>query len=453
NRIALLLKQHEANARAADAQWQKKLAGAKTQDERDTIRAAKAKEVARRQTELARLQSDLAEGNKELVVIRKRLIDNVAKAARIARSLKPGGRARPRPKRPASAPTTRPKGPASAPAVAATEFMGDWRGTRGGRSGDLLIAAQVIALGGGLHRVNILREFDRPTAPAVVMTGKTEGARLVLSGSGGTAVIQNGKFVGRDGHGPRRFKMDKVTRISPTLGSKPPPGAIVLLGPNTTNLNAQWEPARSTGPCKWKLLPDGVVQCAPKSGTIIFKRAFGDHRIHIEFRTPFQPTKRGQDRGNSGVYVQGRFEIQVLDSYGLARSADGCGAIYKAAAPMVNMCRPPLQWQTYDIDFTAAQAAGRRIINPARITVLHNGVKIHDNVELTRLSAAAPVSRYGAKGPLALQEHGAPVEYRNIWVLEGAGKKVVPKPRIVPPPRRPGPERPPPPRRRVPAPK
>src|SRR5690606_9010442 len=122
---------------------------------------------------------------------------------------------------------------------------------------------------------------------------------------------------------------------------------------------------------------------------------FGDHRLHIEFRLPYQPEDRGQARGNSGIYLQGRYEVQMRDSFGLEGKDNECGGIYSVSAPSINMCLPPLAWQTYDIDFTAAKydQDGKLQSNP-RITVRHNGVVIHDNVELPgeRNTTAAPVA-------------------------------------------------------------
>jgi hypothetical protein len=141
----------------------------------------------------------------------------------------------------------------------------------------------------------------------------------------------------------------------------------------------------------------------------------------VEFRIPFQPEDSGQGRGNSGLYLQGRYEVQMLDSFGLEGKDNECGGIYSVAPPSVNMALPPLAWQTYDVDYTAAKYddAGKLTSNP-RVTVKHNGVVIHDNIELPgqRNTTAAPVAAGPAPGPVFLQNHGNPVRYRNIWVVE-----------------------------------
>ncbi len=144
----------------------------------------------------------------------------------------------------------------------------------------------------------------------------------------------------------------------------------------------------------------------------------GDHQLHIEFRTPFKPLARGQARGNSGVYVQSRYEVQVLDSFGLSGEDNECGGIYKIAKPRLNMCFPPLTWQTYDIDFVAAKydQSGKKTSN-AIITIKHNGVTIHDKLEL-KSGTPGRLPEGPTPEPLYLQGHGNPVVYRNIWVVK-----------------------------------
>jgi hypothetical protein len=164
-----------------------------------------------------------------------------------------------------------------------------------------------------------------------------------------------------------------------------------------------------------KITEDGLLEVG-----CVGKPKFQDFTMHLEFRTPFMPKARGQGRGNSGVYLQGRYEVQVLDSFGLEGRDNECGGIYHVAAPKVNMCLPPLTWQTYDIEFAAAKfdADGKKIAN-AKVTVKQNGVVIHDNLQLADVTPGGPLGTESPDaGPLYLQNHGNPVNYRNIWVVE-----------------------------------
>lgn len=199
--------------------------------------------------------------------------------------------------------------------------------------------------------------------------------------------------------------LNKIQRQSATLGKKPPEGAVVLFNGKKEDL-ANWKEGA-------KITEDGLLMQGVTS-----KQNFGDHTIHIEFRLPYQPEDRGQARGNSGIYLLGRYEVQMLDSFGLEGLDNECGGIYKVGRPAVNMCYPPLAWQTYDIEVTAAKfdESGNKTAN-ARLTVYHNGVKIHDNIEAPAPTAAAPFKDEKGSGPVYLQDHGNPVRYRNIWVL------------------------------------
>ena len=170
-------------------------------------------------------------------------------------------------------------------------------------------------------------------------------------------------------------------------------------------------------PCRWQLLDNLAMEV--RDGGIVSKRKFKDHKIHIEFRLPFMPKSREQARGNSGVYVQGRYEIQILDSYGMPPKDNECGGIYKVAQPRVNMCAPPLQWQTYDITFRAARfdEAGEKTEN-ARVSVMHNGVLIHKDLVLPGPTPGCLDADESEPGGIHLQDHGNPIWFQNIWVLE-----------------------------------
>src|SRR5439155_12529869 len=152
---------------------------------------------------------------------------------------------------------------------------------------------------------------------------------------------------------------------------------------------------------------------------IVTKEKFGgDFKLHVEFRVPYLPTATGQGRGNSGVYVQGRYEVQVLDSYGLESKNNDYGAIYEVAAPLVNACKAPTVWQSYDIEFHSPRCEDGKKVEPARITVYQNGVKIHDNVKITVDNTRAGMGGDVCKpGPIMLQNHGNPVQYPNIWLV------------------------------------
>jgi len=296
-------------------------------------------------------------------------------------------------------------------------FQGEYAGEAdvGGQS--LRLGVQVVALGEG--------KFDVIAYPGglpgdgwnppdkIVGTGmkkESDGKTVVAldavdwTGQKRRGEIRDGAVVVLDDASTVVASLPKVERKSPTLGQSPPPGAVVICdGPGPVD-----ETKTLVNP---RLTPDGLLMEGVTTAD-----AFGDARWHIEFCLPYQPHDRGQARGNSGAYVQGCYEVQMLDSFGLEGRDNECGGIYKAAAPAVNACLPPLAWQTYDIDFTAPRFENGAKVASARMTVRHNGILIHDNVEIPTLTPGGPQKEERPTGPLHLQNHGNPVRYRNIWV-------------------------------------
>jgi hypothetical protein len=205
-----------------------------------------------------------------------------------------------------------------------------------------------------------------------------------------------------------------------TPGAKPgdPPSDATILF-DGKNLSA-WKSLRDGSDAKW-LVQDGYIQVQPRTGDIVTKEQWGDCQLHIEFATPAEVKGDSQGRGNSGVFLMGRYEVQVLDSYQNPTYFHGqAGSVYKQHAPLVNVSRKPGEWQTYDIIFSAPvfDEIGN-VSKRARVTVLHNGVLVQNNVEIygetwhDRSPAYIP---HGPTGPIKLQDHGNPMRFRNIWI-------------------------------------
>lgn len=249
------------------------------------------------------------------------------------------------------------------------------------------LGVQVIALSGGQFR-------------AVKFQGGLPGAGW--DGSEKTSVEGDREAIDKVIKG-----LEKQNRKSPTLGAEPVDDAVELFDGTEASVKEHWKPGA-------QLTEDGLLMQG-----ITSIDTFQDFHLHVEFRLPYMPEARGQARGNSGLYLQGRYEVQMLDSFGLEGKDNECGGIYKAAPPKVNMAFPPLAWQTYDVDFTAAKFndAGEKTAN-AVVTVRHNGVVIHENLEIPGKTPGGPVSTESSEpGPVFLQNHGDPVRYRNIWAV------------------------------------
>jgi hypothetical protein len=219
-------------------------------------------------------------------------------------------------------------------------------------------------------------------------------------------------------HDVRRPKPPVVEPADGIVSSKPPKDAVVLF--DGTDLDA-WK-SRDGSPAGWKVV-DGAMETVPGSGIIETKRTFGDVQLHVEWATPSPAVGTGQDRGNSGIFLMGQFEIQVLDSYHADTYADGqAGAIYGQYPPLFNASLPPGQWQSYDIAFRRPRFDSEdKLLEPARITVFHNGILVQNNEEPfgpTSWLKWIVYTNRGERGPIALQDHDHPVRYRNIWLRE-----------------------------------
>ncbi|HET7293581.1 MAG TPA: DUF1080 domain-containing protein [Vicinamibacteria bacterium] len=220
-------------------------------------------------------------------------------------------------------------------------------------------------------------------------------------------------------HDEKRPKPRMVDPGPADAVGRAPADAIVLFEGKDLS---QWRSQKNGGQASWKV-ENGYMEVVAGSGGIQTASDFGDCQLHVEWATPAPPVGEGQNRGNSGVFLMGRYEVQVLDSYENATYADGqAAALYGQYPPLVNASRPPGQWQTYDIVFRGPRfAADGRLVRPARVTVLHNGVLVHDARDLTGPTAhkARPAYKaHPAKLPLGLQDHDHPVRYRNIWIRE-----------------------------------
>ena len=296
------------------------------------------------------------------------------------------------------------------------EYEGFWTGSNGAKG---RVTAQIRPLSNNQYDGFILLSRARNTVSAFQLeraTAEKDGVKFtavsiaqangaLLAQSRATCELRDGKitgtFSGEFGEGT--FDARKFERKSPTLGAKPPRHAVVLTDINNSNA---WKNLT------WPLSKEGVLRVG--KGNIVAAEQMGNFRLHLEFRTPYMPVEEGQKRGNSGVYLQGKYEVQVLDSFGLFPLQDNdCGGVYKVKAPLGNATLPPMQWQTYDV--TYVEGSGAR---PPRITVVHNGFTILERGEVPmQLTDKGTGGGTSGGGFLMLQDHGNPVEFRNIWAL------------------------------------
>ncbi|MFT5465924.1 MAG: hypothetical protein ACI8UO_001020 [Verrucomicrobiales bacterium] len=242
-------------------------------------------------------------------------------------------------------------------------------------------------LAGSADEFSAAAEF--PPAGHKAYTGSITGDKFALK-SGGDEIT-----------------LTKTTRVSDTMGAKPPEGATVLFDGSNADAFAGGR------------LDEGTKLLNTDGKDIKTKGKFSNYTMHIEFMLPFKPAARGQGRGNSGFYQVDHYEVQILDSFGLEGENNECGGVYTKAKPLVNMCAPPLSWQTYDVEFTnsVADADGKKTKN-AVMTLRHNGVLIHDKLVIDGKTGGSRQQPEGTPGPIKLQGHGNPLQYRNVWIVE-----------------------------------
>ena len=306
------------------------------------------------------------------------------------------------------------------------QLRGDWQG-RGGyvaqvvRADDKILSVSDLlpdADDFGKYQANIFRAFDAPNdRPVVILNGALSDNVVTFSGDGWTGTIEKGHF--KAGKGDAAFDLQRVARTPPTLGTKPPAGSVVLFDGTSMDawakmMEKSW--LKEDGPSRWNLISGGFMEVVPRSGNLISHKSFGDARIHVEFRTLGGPT-------NSGVYIQDRYEVNINEVYGRldgnpCAGLDNCTP--PSARPGIRSSRPPLEWQTLDIDFRAPRfnASGEKTAS-AHATVRFNGTVLYDDRELGPVTLNAARLGEAPTGPIQLQEHGMPVQFRNIWVVEG----------------------------------
>jgi hypothetical protein len=284
---------------------------------------------------------------------------------------------------------------------------GDWQGQG--------YVAQVSTTTDGAFTANVFHAFDVPNdRPVAVLHGSRAGERVTLEGDGWKGTISGAHFIASKGGD--RFDLQHVTRKPASLGAKPPAGAVVLFDGRGMDAFANKKGKDwlvEDGPAPWKIV-DGVLEVVPGTGGgIISHEKFGDCTVHAEFRSLGAPT-------NTGIYLQTRYEVNINETYGQLEGTpngglDNCTDV----KPAIRASRPPLEWQTLDIEFTAPRfdAAGAKTAKP-RATVYLNGVKLYDQQELNPPKGAAGRLGEAATGPLMLQEHGMPAQFRNVWVVK-----------------------------------
>jgi catechol 2,3-dioxygenase-like lactoylglutathione lyase family enzyme len=302
-------------------------------------------------------------------------------------------------------------------------LRGDWQGEGG-------LVAQVVPVmdkiyskedlipqqeDNAKYEVHLFKQFDQPhDIPVAVLTGTLVNGSLPLEGDGWTGTLEAGHLKAKNGD--QGIDLQHITRTPPTLGMKPPKGAIVLFdGKNMDEWSKMTEKEwlSPDGPCMWHLIPGDAVESVPRAGNCISKKTFGDAKIHVEFRNIGGPT-------NSGVYIQDRYEANINETYGsLSANPNGQFDNSIEIKPGIRASRPVLEWQTFDIDFKAPKfdASGKKTAD-AVVTLLMNGEVMYKDHALGPVILNAARLGEAPTGPIQLQEHGMPTQFRNVWVVD-----------------------------------
>jgi hypothetical protein len=314
------------------------------------------------------------------------------------------------------------------------EVMGQWQGLwldapdrhYLNRNPDLF--AEVVGLGEDQYRIRFFGALFRRASAYAVIEAKAEGEKIVFDTDDWKGEISATGITGsarQSGSQEVSFRLEKMNWKSPTLEMSPPEGAIILFDGSDT---LQWEMAGADGEVSWPILEDNVWEVLPRredrtrGGSVRTREGWEDMRLHLEYRLPYLPESRGQQRANSGLFFQNSYEIQILDSFGTDGLWNEAGALYKVSPPKVNAALPPGEWQTLDVEFRAARFAEDGSVESfPMMTVLHNGIPIHNRQILKERTSHALEGRaqppVRGSGPIFLQDHGQRIQFRNIWII------------------------------------
>ena len=292
------------------------------------------------------------------------------------------------------------------------EVQGMYEGTWKTGAGEGKLVARVVALGANAYKVFAIQHLPDDKTAKAEMDGKLDGDKVIFAGKDWSGTHAAGAVTGKIG-ADGSFEVKRIVPQSPTVGKKPPEGAVVLLdGKNFDQMTVRKD--KQGKEPEWQVSEDdGSVQI-PRRGMRTKYATDGSYDLHVEFMCPLRADKRSQGRGNSGVHLTCGQEIQVLDSFGMTTyKGGGCGGLYRWKDPdafdaFSLASYPPLTWQTYDVEYRVKRDAAGKPTGKPLLTVYHNGMKIHD---------AVPLNRRHRRGGLSFQDHGNPVRYRNIWVL------------------------------------